>query len=234
MSVELSFETALRWTEILVGLALLQHSLEHLATARDGQVSFIVRAGLSLALVLGATPHIAAPALFLVSWGVLTRFDGPYNGGADRMSLLALLCVSLAHLLPQALWRELALGYLAAQLVLSYALSGLVKLANPDWRSGRALQDVFLFSVYPVSGGVRTLAQRRGLMLAGSWGVILLEILFPLALLTSASLMAALVLAAAFHLANAWLFGLNRFVWAWFAAYPAIVWLQTRVALAVG
>ena len=38
-----------------------------------------------------------------------------------------------------------------------------------------------------------------------------------------------LALAGLFHLANACLFGLNRFFWTWLAVYPAIVWLQDRV-----
>jgi hypothetical protein len=36
------------------------------------------------------------------------------------------------------------------QLVLSYFISGWVKVVNGDWRSGAALRDVFLFSAYPV------------------------------------------------------------------------------------
>jgi hypothetical protein len=42
-------------------------------------------------------------------------------------------------------------------------------------------------------------------------------------------LVLALILAAWFHIANACLFGLNRFVWFWVAAYPSILWLQGRV-----
>jgi hypothetical protein len=42
-------------------------------------------------------------------------------------------------------------------------------------------------------------------------------------------LWAALGIAVLFHLANACLFGLNRFVWVWIAAYPAILWLQSRL-----
>ena len=41
----------------------------------------------------------------------------------------------------------------------------------------------------------------------------------------------ALGLAAAFHVANALLFGLNRFVWFWLSAYPSIIWLQNRLIL---
>jgi len=39
--------------------------------------------------------------------------------------------------------------------------------------------------------------------------------------------MIALAIGAAFHLANAFAFGLNRFLWAWLAAYPAL-WFWAR------
>ena len=113
--------------------------------------------------------------------------------------------------------------------MLSYFFSGEVKLRNPDWRNGQALSDVFRFSAYPVSGQVRTLAHRPQLLLCGSWAVIGFELAFPLAIFQAHLLCAALGVGLAFHLANAMLFGLNRFVWSWLAAYPSIIWLQTRI-----
>ena len=159
----------------------------------------------------------------------LNRFNGPYNGGADRMGLLILICLCLQHLAPNIAVAELAFGYLAMQLVLSYFISGWVKLANPDWRSGRALRDVFAFSAYPVSEDLRGWSERPGLLLAASWAVILFEVAFPLSILSQPTLSAALVVAAVFHFANACLFGLNRFFWVWLAAYPSLLWLQQRL-----
>jgi hypothetical protein len=43
------------------------------------------------------------------------------------------------------------------------------------------------------------------------------------------ALTGALCVAALFHLANAVLFGLNRFLWVWIASYPSILWLHGRV-----
>jgi len=127
--------------------------------------------------------------------------------------------------------QELAFGYLAVQVILSYFISGQVKILNPEWRSGRALAAVFLFSAYPVSEALRGLANRPRLMWAASWSVMLFEVLFPLSLLHTATLIPALALAAGFHLANACLFGLNRFVWVWIASYPSILWLQARLVI---
>jgi hypothetical protein len=226
----MTLDAALRLTELLLGFALLQQSLEHVTSAWDERLLFAPRAALSVLLMLGIAPAWTTPALLGVGLLILRRFAGPYNGGSDRMSLLILACLCLAHLLPDPRWREVALGYLAVQLVLSYVLSGAVKIVNPDWRSGRALRDVFLFSAYPVSEELRRLADWPRLLLLMSWCVMLFELLFPLALLTQPALIIGLTIAAAFHLANACLFGLNRFFWAWLAAYPSILWLQQRIA----
>ncbi len=225
----MTFETALRLTEILLGLALVQHSLEHLAIRDGARVLHAVRAAAAALLASGIAGPIAAPVVLALSLAVLARYDGPFNGGADRMTLLAQVCVTGAHLAPTAQWREVALGYLAIQLVLSYAISGWVKVVNRDWRSGHALRDVFAFSAYPASEDLRGLSAHPRLLFTASWAVILFELAFPVAVMSQTLLLAALALAATFHLANAILFGLNRFVWAWIAAYPSIIWLHDRV-----
>lgn len=225
----MSLDAALRLTEILLSLALLQQSFEHLHGPKRNRLMFAARAILCALLVCGLWTSAALAGLALISLVILRRYNGPYNGGADRMGLLALWCLTAAHFLPQERWREIAFGYLGAQLVLSYFISGWVKVVNPDWRSGRALRDVFLFSAYPVAENLRRLANRPSLLFAASWAVMLLELAFPFALLSQPTLIIALCLTAAFHLANACLFGLNRFFWTWLAAYPALVWLQGRV-----
>ncbi len=225
----MTLEAAVRLTEILLAMALVQQGLEHMAGDRRERWLFAVRTGLCLAVVAGLATPWPLVAVCGVSLLILTRFQGPYNGGSDRMGLLALWTLAAAQLLPTQAAREIAFGYLGLQLTLSYAIAGGVKLINPDWRSGRALSDVFRFSAYPVSEALRAWADRPRAMQALSWAVIALELAFPLCLATRPALIAALVLAAVFHLANACLFGLNRFFWTWLAVYPAILWLQERV-----
>lgn len=226
----MSFETALRLTELLLALAVLQQALEHLTGPfLWDRLLAAARAVLAIALISLPWPGLCSVALLLHHLVLLHRYDGPYNGGADRMILLVTIGLAAGHLAPGHWGGELALAYLAAQLTLSYFMSGLVKVLNPDWRSGRALADVFLFSTYPVSEQLRGLAARSHLLWVGSWGVILFELAFPVGLLHPLALFGALVIAFGFHLANACLFGLNRFVWAWAAAYPSLIWLQARL-----
>jgi len=225
----MSFEEAIRLTEILMGFAFIQQSLEHLSPRRDESIIFLPRLILSIFLIAGIQTSITLYALFFIALLQLKRFQGPYNGGSDRMSLLILSCLCLAHLAPTAYWQEMAIGYLALQLVLSYFISGWVKIVNPEWRSGRALCDVFQFSAYPVSENLRTWHQSPKLLFAVSWWVMLFELLFPLALISKETLIAALAITGSFHFSNACFLGLNRFFWIWIACYPSIIWFQDRV-----
>jgi hypothetical protein len=225
----MSLETAVRLGEILIGLAFLQQSAEHLLAPTSERRLFIARGLLALLLVVGITPLVIEVLLALLGLAILCRFRGPYNGGSDRMSLLLLICLLAFHLAPQRRWQEIAVGYLAVQVVVSYAIAGWVKLANPDWRNGHAMRDVLQFSVYPVSESIHSWADSPILILALSWTLMLFEILFPLALADAACLKTALVVAALLHLVNACIFGLNRFLWIWIAAYPCLIWFQQRV-----
>ena len=225
----MSLDNAIRLTEILLGFAYVLQSIEHFKSFVNERYLFIPRFLLSLLLIIGFQTGWIAALLLLLGLFTLHRFNGPYNGGTDRMSLLVLCCLCLVYIAPTLFLKELAFSYLALQLVLSYFLSGWVKLINPDWRNGRALTDVFLFSAYPVSESLRNLSNSPHFLLMMSWFVILIELLFPLSLYSNSSLIIMLLITTAFHFANACLFGLNRFFWIWISAYPALIWFQQRI-----
>ena len=81
----MTLESALRVTEILLGCALLQQSLEHGLGPRDEQRIALPRALLCVALALGLQPLLVEGLLLGLSALTLRRFDGPYNGGSDRI-----------------------------------------------------------------------------------------------------------------------------------------------------
>ncbi len=225
----MSLDDAIRLTQVLLALAYIQRSLEHLAARAGEPWLFVPRLAACAGLLAGVAPKWMCLALLLNDLALLRRFAGPYNGGADRMGALILICLTGAAFAPGEHARAVAFGYLGAQLTLSYFISGWVKIVNPDWRRGRALRDVFLFSAYPQAESLRGWAAWPRGLFAASWSVMALELAFPLSLISPATLYAALALTAAFHLANALLFGLNRFFWIWLAAYPSLIWLQTRI-----
>lgn len=221
----MSFDDAVRLIETGLALALMQRAYEHLALG-DTRIHF-AEAVLAMGLLMFPRTGEVVAALWALGLWRLWTFQGPYNGGADKMVLLALSCLVVAEWVPVA--REAALAYLAVQLGLSYVVSGWVKLKNPDWRSGQALAEVFILSAYPQAETLRRLALRLGLMRWGARAVIGFELAVPLALISAPTLWVALAVAAVFHTANAVLFGLNRFLWAWVAVFPALIWFQDRV-----
>lgn len=226
--ITLTFAEALRATQMLLGFAFILQSVEHLRRDEESEI-FLSRITLSVMLVLGWWTPWTCLALSVIAIINLHRYNGPYNGGSDRMGLLILFCVSIVEWLPDPKWQIYIFGYLALQLVLSYFISGWVKVVNAEWRNGRALADVFLFSAYPVSEHLREFNKRPKLMFIMSWCVMGFELLFPLTLFDQTALIIGLIIAAIFHFVNACIFGLNRFFWIWLAAYPSIIWLQTFI-----
>lgn len=225
----MTMELAVRCSEILLALALIIQSVEFVRYQKDLLILHWIRLVFSILLITGIQALWIETLLLIISFRMIVRFQGPYNGGSDSMTLLLLVCLWLWHLAPTTQWKELALGYLAVQLILSYFQAGWVKLVNEDWRSGLALQQVFVLTAYPVTQLFRKLAEKKSLMHHISWMIIVFEILFPLAIISEYLLYSFLLIAIAFHLANALLFGLNRFFWIWPAAYPVLIWFQARV-----
>jgi hypothetical protein len=227
----MSFALAVRWSEMLLGVALAVQCAQHLSLSARGWRWYVPRLVLAVLMACGVAPALTAGLLLLSSLLLFSRFHGPYNGGSDRMGLLLLFGLWMTHVLPEPAWRAAALGYVAVQLVASYLLAGVVKVVEPSWRNGQALSDAFAFSIYPVSADLRALAQRRSLLAVAGWGVMLFELAFPFALLDPHALQGALLFALTFHLTNAALFGLDRFVWVWLAAYPTLLWFQSALVL---
>jgi hypothetical protein len=190
---------------------------------------FLALLALQLAACLWLLARGPAPALLLlllVTLLVCVRFRGSFNGGSDAMTMLVLLGLSAGTLFPDRPRVALGgLGYIALQTTLSYFVAGALKLKQPSWRRGRALPAFFELPRYGVPSSARALAKTPVLARAAAWGILLFECAFPLALL-GPQLCAPLVAAAlAFHLLNSALFGLNRFLWAWAAAYPALYYV---------
>jgi hypothetical protein len=201
-----------------------------------GDSAFVVLLAvqLGLSLLLPWCPHMMVPLGLLFS-GLLVcvRFRGTYNGGSDSMTLVVVLGVCVARLGPASAlegsgagspWQRAGLAYIAAQLMLSYFLAGLAKLRAPRWRRGQALPRLLRAHQYAVPGALQRVLAPRRRALAASWLVMLFEGAFPGALwLGPRGCAGVLACGAIFHLLNAAGLGLNRFFWAWLAAYPALL-----------
>lgn len=160
-----------------------------------------------VALIIPSAPAVLV--LLLTTWMIAVRWRGTFNGGSDIMTfhILAAWFVSLC-------WPSLSQAcvyYIAIQLILSFAVAGVAKVANPEWRNGSALGTFLERSGYVLPSSAN---------LALSWSVLIFEILFPLVVFMPWTVLAGAIV---FQLANAYVFGLNRFFFAWLAGYPAIL-----------
>lgn len=226
----LDFATALRLTELLLAIALIQQSLEHVFGVKKERGWFLIRLVLAILLLGGLFTNIVVLLLLIHVVLMLKHFKGPYNGGSDRMTILILTCVTLIHYAPWKTVQEYILGYLALQTVLSYFSPGFFKLINPEWLKGKVLVKLLKYSGFPASENLRIWALKPSLLFYASWLVLIFELAFPLTLLNQTALVLGLLCAVSFHLVNTYAFGFNRFFWAWLAAYPSLIWLQGVLA----
>jgi hypothetical protein len=201
-------------------------------------VLLVVQTALSM-LLPWCAHRVVLAGLLLGSLAICVRFRGTYNGGSDAMTMVVLIGLLVAGdgtagaraaRLGSPVERA-GLGYIAAQLLLSYALAGLAKLREPAWRRGRALPQLLRARQYDVPSGLRAALDRPWLALLASWMVIALECAFPIALwIGPAACLGLLAIGLAFHTVNALTLGLNRFLWAWLSAYPSLLFWSDVLA----
>jgi hypothetical protein len=176
---------------------------------------------LALAVFLMVQPHwLTALLILIISLLILWRFRGTYNGGSDSMTVLVLTASTFGLCFSESEWLVRAsLFYIAAQVVLSYFLAGIVKIRSRTWWTGEALKAIVSKSV---PSGWTARLQIPAFALTASWMILLFELLFPMALWTPATASVLILFGFLFHLGNIYFFGLNRFLWAWVAGYPAL------------
>jgi hypothetical protein len=201
----------------------LRWSFARLLPARPFAVSLWLRLLAALLLAVGAGRGLA-PFLLLTQVAIGVRFRGTFNGGSDTMSVVLLVALCLAQLVAgSAAAQRAALLYVAVQLTLSYFMAGVAKLQYADWRSGRALSSFVKGQYGAPRRLVRALDGKRRLLVL-SWCVLGFECGFPLAWWGPASGAVFMGVGLCFHFGTWLLFGLNRFLFAWAAAYPALWW----------
>jgi Vitamin K-dependent gamma-carboxylase len=179
---------------------------------------------LAAALALPWIDHPAPAWLVLAtSLAFSIRCRGSYNGGSDAMLIIVALAVALARTAPGLPLARAGLAYAAAQLVLSYFVAGIAKLQDRTWRSGRALPLLVRLPHYGVPPGAAALLSRPVIARSAAWAMLGFECSAPIALVDPTVCAAWLAAGAGFHLVNAITFGLDRFLWTWLAAYPALI-----------
>jgi hypothetical protein len=201
---------------------------------RAGMVALLgLRLLLAVTLVLFASVTWLATIAVVALAAVLLAFNVrvPWGmDGADNVFVhvtLGLAAYALARLFDAP---SVGLYYIAAYAGLAYVTSGVTKLSDAAWRSGVALGWVVNLQVFGARWAVEFLAPRPRLRQVLSWSVMLGEVSAPLAVLLPAHGIALVLVAGlAFHATMAVCMGLNTFVWAFLATYPAVLLVWTTV-----
>lgn len=165
---------------------------------------------------------IALLTLASISVFISIRWRGAFNGGSDSMTWIVLFFLGLASVVPNEKLSAAFLAYISIQVCLSYFISGAVKLRQISWRNGTALTAIVNVSNFEVPTALKTLTNSKTTALILSWTLIIFELSFPLALLKLEVAYFYIAGALIFHLLNFYAFGLNRFLFAWTAAYATI------------
>jgi hypothetical protein len=145
--------------------------------------------------------------------------------GADQMAKITFCSLALALTTSNiVVWRG-ELVFLTGQLMLSYATSGYLRIAEPSWRDGTALLLVLRQRTYGNRWCWELLRSRPPLLRCVSMSVLLFECLIPISVfLPLKGLVIFVLFGALFHILNAFIIGLNTFLWAYLGLYPALVW----------
>jgi hypothetical protein len=184
------------------------------------------RAVASCGLLLFAWPSLLLPSVLIVALSsLLISLRMPLGqDGSDQMNILILIPSSLALLCHHELAKTAVLLFIAGQVSLAYATSGVSKLISPLWRSGNAIPQILSTITYGNGVAFRVLTAHSALSRIASWSVILFEMFFWCGILAGprASLV-ILAIGVLFHLSCALVMGLNCFFWSFIATYPAVL-----------
>lgn len=159
---------------------------------------------------------------------ILSIRGGHGSTGADQMLKILFVASGLSLSSGSPLMMQAGLSFIAAQLCLAYATSGWIRIFEPAWTNGTALATVLRQHNYGNLHAWRLVVRYPRLASSASKLVLLFECSFPLALvfLPPPVFLAYVSFGVLFHTANAVLLGLNIFVWAFVAAYPAALWVN--------
>jgi hypothetical protein len=155
--------------------------------------------------------------------------------GSDQMSLVVLVACLLGRIGGDAISVRAAVSFIAAELTLAYVLAGISKATSSYWRSGSALPIIVQTRMYGQPAVARLLGTRPAVGRAAGHSVLAWESLFLIALTAPPTVVLAILAAGiAFHAGCAIVMGLNRFLWAFAAAYPALLCTNAAIRHEIG
>lgn len=185
-------------------------ALVHLSPVRDRRV----RAAASF--VTAATGYVLGPL--------------HHNGGdgSDQAAFFTQALSGIARAADRTRTTDTVLWAIASQATLSYLVSGWVKVMGEPWRNGTALLGVMRTRTYGSEQVWRFLRDRPALARTGEVATLVLECAFPLVFVLGPRLrLAYLGAVAGMHLTIAATMGLGRFLPAFLALQPAVLFVTS-------
>ena len=173
-----------------------------------------------------AVPPSFLFALLLCLQGLLS-FRSQYGlDGAHQMNFCVLLALFSGTLFGMnSILATISLWFITASLLVSYLVAGVIKLFSPIWQTGGALPLIFSTHSYGSSFFYGVLRKKKEIPLLLCWSVVLFETLFISVLFFNpVTACFFLLIGFLFHVFNALFMGLNGFLFAFTAPYPALLY----------
>lgn len=207
---------------------LLGRCCDRLLSFRPFVVVLIVRFVTLLALPISLEAHrgsIAALTIVILS-SLLLHLRSPWGmDGSDQMLTQVFGALFLSELAGSPLAYKACLWYIAGQSCLSYLTAGVAKAWSPHWHGTNAVFAIFNTRTYGYEPAARFLLRRPRVTKVLTWGAVVMECAFSLALIVGFP--GSLIFVAwgfSFHVMNAVVMGLNSFFWAFVSTYPAVIY----------
>lgn len=218
---------------ILINRPFLSFAFD-LMFARQTFIALVVAHGaaaIAFPVVFWYSPPLASVlAAFVLTIHCLTNIRLMVGrDGADQMQNI-LWGGFLAYCLPlNESVKLVAVGFIVAQLVLSYLVSGVAKAASPVWRRGTAVTLVMRMATY-CPPAAAAFFRKPAVSFAICWFTILFELLSPgLLFFGHDGAIVFIVMGTLFHLGIAIGMGLTTFLFAFLATYPLVYELSDRL-----
>ncbi len=191
-----------------------------------------VRAGAAVALIaipMSGPMHAVFLGVVVLSTAALMLRTTYGLEGSDQLVLIVFIALALVALRPTVIAMQLGLWFITLQACLAYFTAGIYKVTSPVWRDGSALTGVLGTLSYgnPMLASWFTQHTRTTKWSSRMFSVS--ETAFPLVLVCPPAWMPYfLAWGVGFHVTCAVIMGLDSFVWAFVATYPAIAYCVLR------
>ncbi len=202
---------------------------------------YLAAFGVAVGLTLGVWPRLTGACHWLMVWSLQERNPLITDGGDNilRIVLLLLLLVNTGayfglHSNRRLRWPTVLVGVRAvvhnvgvllviAQLGLLYASTGLYKTMGQLWQNGTALYYILRVDEFSWPAAAALVYQSPYLVVLGTYGTVLFEIMFLPMLLTRWTRYLIIAAGVMFHTGIALFMGLVTFAWSMLSTYPLLV-----------